>query len=234
MEFTLYDEIVIFSRMKRTPMIIALDGPSGVGKGTLGKSLASHYNLAFLDTGLLYRKVGLSVITQGGNPEQEGCALKAVGDLRFDTADDKALRTEMVSQAASKIATHLSVRHALLDWQRNFARYVDSHYDGAILDGRDIGTVVLPDADIKIYLTAHTEIRAERRLEDLKARGEVLTFDQVVEEVKARDRRDQSRQHSPLQPSLNAFILDTSFLSKEEVLASCISHIEKVRKNDYS
>ncbi len=214
-------------------MIIALDGPSGVGKGTLGRSLASHYHLAFLDTGLLYRKVGLYVLENGKNPDSEQDALEGVQFLKFDAKDDHKLRTEVVGQAASKVAAHLSLRQALLEWQRNFAHQHTSEYQGAILDGRDIGTVVLPDADIKIYLTAHTETRAERRFEELKARGESLTFDQVLEDVKARDRRDQSRQHSPLHPAQNAFILDTSFLSKEEVLERVISHIEKSTKKDY-
>jgi cytidylate kinase len=234
MEFTLYDEIAIFSRKKRISMIIALDGPSGVGKGTLGKALAAHYNLAFLDTGLLYRQVGLSVLRNGADPEKEEEALKAVRHLTLEVGDDAELRTEAVSQAASKIATHLSVREALLDWQRNFAHTVSAQYQGAILDGRDIGTVVLPEADVKIYLTAHTEIRAERRLEDLKRRGEVVTFDQMVEDVKERDKRDQRRKHSPLHPAPDAFLMDTSFLSKEEVLHEVISYIEKIRKNDYS
>jgi cytidylate kinase len=208
-------------------MIIAVDGPSGVGKGTLARALASHYSLAFLETGLLYRQVALRVLEKGGNPESQAEAMEAVGEIDLTATDDPRLRTEVVSQAASQVAIHPEVRTMLFQLQRDFAENYAPSYKGAILDGRDIGTVILPNADKKIYLTAHTEVRAERRFEELKARGDSVTFDQVLADIKARDKRDQTRLHNPLKPASDAFVLDTSYLSKEEVFENAISYIEK-------
>lgn len=208
-------------------MIIALDGPSGVGKGTLGCALATYYHLAFLDTGLLYRRSALWMLRHGKDPSKESDSLEGVKHFQEISAEDSFLRTEEVGKAASQFAVHLPVRHALLEYQRNFAHHPPPSYHGAILDGRDIGTVILPDAPYKIYLTAHIEVRAERRFHELQMQGFLTTFHQVLEEVKARDRRDQSRKNCPLYPASDAFILDTSLLSREEVLAEVISYIEK-------
>jgi cytidylate kinase len=212
-------------------MIIAVDGPSGVGKGTLARALAARYGLAFLETGLLYRQVALRVLEMGGNPENQADAVKAVHEINLTITHDPKLRTEDVSRAASQVAIHPEVRELLFQLQRDFAKNYAPPYKGAVLDGRDIGTVILPDADKKIYLTAHTEVRAERRFEELKAKGNVggnsVTFDQVLADIKARDKRDQTRLHNPLRPAADAFVLDTSYLSREEVLENAISYIEK-------
>ena len=203
-------------------MIIAIDGPSGVGKGTLSKAIANHYNLAFLDTGLIYRQAALLTLESHGDPHKEEDVLKAIAQFSFEGTEDPRLRTEPISQSASQLAVHLPVRQRLLELQREFAQ----NPKGAILDGRDIGTVVLPDAPKKIYLTAHTEVRTERRFKELQDRGIETTFDQVLADVKARDKRDAGRTHNPLRPAQDAFILDTSYLSKEEVFDKAIAYID--------
>ena len=202
-------------------MIIAVDGPSGVGKGTLSRALAEHYNLAFLDTGLIYRQAALLTLESNGDPQNESDVLKAIESFSFDNTEDPRLRTEAISQGSSQLAVHLSVRQRLLELQQEFAQ----NPQGAILDGRDIGTMVLPHADKKIYLTAHTEVRAERRFTELQSRGMEATFDQVLADVKARDKRDAGRTHNPLRPADDAFILDTSYLSKDEVFQKALDYI---------
>lgn len=207
-------------------MIIAIDGPSGVGKGTVSRALAKHYSLAFLDTGLIYRKLALRTIEEGRNPKLESDVLETLSHFSFENEGSPLLRTEEISQGASQLAMHLSVRQKLLDLQRSFAHAYHPPFKGAVLDGRDIGTNVLPDADKKIYLTAHTEVRAERRFEELLARKGSTTFDQVLSDIKTRDKRDASRTHNPLKPADDAFILDTSHLSKEEVFQKAKDYIE--------
>lgn len=208
-------------------MIVAVDGPSGVGKGTLSRALAVHYNLAFLDTGLIYRRAALLTLDAGKNPQEESDVLSAIEHFSFDQMDDPCLRAEGVGQAASQLAVHLSVRQLLLERQRDFAHHYPPTHKGAVLDGRDIGTMVLPEADKKLYLTAHTEVRAERRFAELKDRGVETTFDQVLADVKVRDKRDRGRQHNPLRPADDAFILDTSYLSKKEVFEKATAYIDQ-------
>ncbi len=203
-------------------MIIAVDGPAAAGKGTLARALARHYNFHFLDTGALYRMVGLGVVSAGGDPSDAAAALKAAENLRPDKVNDADLRSEAVGEAASIVAVNPQVRAALLGFQRAFARKAP----GAVLDGRDIGTVVCPDAEAKIFVTASAEVRAGRRLAEIAERGEAPAFEVVLAEIKARDERDSNRAHAPLVPAGDAYVLDSSDLSRDEALAKAIAFVE--------
>lgn len=203
-------------------MIIAVDGPAAAGKGTLARALARHYNFHFLDTGALYRMVGLGVLAAGGDPGDAAAALHAAETLRPDRVRDEDLRSEAVGDAASIVAVNPHVRAALLGFQRAFARKAP----GAVLDGRDIGTVVCPDAPAKIFVTASPEVRARRRLAELAERGEAPAFETVLAEITARDERDRSRAYAPLVPAADAFVLDSSSLSRDEALAKAIAYVE--------
>lgn len=203
-------------------MIIAVDGPAAAGKGTLARALARHYNFHFLDTGALYRMVGLGVLAAGGDPGDAAAALHAAETLRPDRVRDEDLRSEAVGEAASTVAVNPHVRAALLGFQRAFARKAP----GAVLDGRDIGTVVCPDAQAKIFVTASPEVRARRRLAELTERGEAPAFETVLAEITSRDERDRSRAHAPLVPAADAYVLDSSDLSRDEALARAIAYVE--------
>lgn len=203
-------------------MIIAVDGPAAAGKGTLARALARHYNFHFLDTGALYRMVGLGVLNSGGDPRDAAAAVKAAESLRPDKVKDEDLRTEAVGDAASIVAVNPQVRAALLGFQRAFAR----KEPGAVLDGRDVGTIVCPEAEAKIFVTASTEVRARRRFAELAERGQTPQFDTVLAEIKARDERDSSRAHAPLIPARDAYVLDSSHLSREAALAKAIAYVE--------
>lgn len=206
-------------------MIIAVDGPAAAGKGTLARALARHYNYHFLDTGSLYRMVGLAVIAQGQNPRDEAAALAAANSLRPDRITDDDLRTERVGEAASIVAANLKVREALLGFQRAFAKRLP----GAVLDGRDIGTVVCPEAEAKIFVTASAEVRAERRYAELAERGDPPAFETVLAEIKARDERDRTRAHAPLIPARDAYVLETSAMTREQALAAAITFVDGKR-----
>lgn len=203
-------------------MIIAIDGPAGVGKGTLAKRLARHYGLPHLDTGALYRAVGRDVLARGGDPADVGAATDAARALDPKTLDDVALRTERVGAAASVVAAIPEVRAALLDFQRNFAR----REPGAVLDGRDIGTVICPEAEVKLFVTASAEVRAERRLRELRERGVAADFDRILAEIRERDVRDSSRSTAPLRPAADAVLLDTSALDIEQAFAAALAIVE--------
>lgn len=203
-------------------MIIAIDGPAGVGKGTLAKRLARHYGLPHLDTGALYRAVGRDVLARGGDPADVGAATDAARALDPKTLDDVALRTERVGAAASVVAAIPEVRAALLDFQRNFAR----REPGAVLDGRDIGTVICPEAEVKLFVTASAEVRAERRLRELRERGLAADFDRILAEIRERDVRDSSRSTAPLRPAADAVLLDTSALDIEQAFAAALTIVE--------
>ncbi len=198
-------------------MIIAVDGPAAAGKGTLARRLACELGFAYLDTGLIYRAAAKRVLFCGIEPENAGAvilearALQA-GDLK---ADD--LRSEKVGSMASKISAVPGVRSALLDFQRGFAAAPPAPAKGAVLDGRDIGTVVCPGADLKLFITASDVVRARRRFEELRTRGETVIYARVFEDMKARDARDRSRTVAPLEPALDARVIDTSDLSADEV-----------------
>jgi cytidylate kinase len=197
--------------------VIAVDGPAASGKGTVARALAKHFALPHMDTGLLYRAVALNLWRWGGDPANEFEALRACGDLGFDP-DDPELRSEPVSQFASAISVYPSVRTALLKRQQDFA-----HQDGgAVLDGRDIGTVIAPDANVKLFVTASPEVRARRRLKELDVRGMHASYDDVLADILARDERDSSRETAPLKPAADAILLDTSALDVEQAIAEAI------------
>ena len=196
------------------PFTIAIDGPAAAGKGTISKAVASHFGFAHLDTGLLYRAVGVKVMT--GND-----AIEAAVGLRVEDLEVDGLRTAEVAQAASKVAVIAEVRAALLDFQRAFARRAG----GAVLDGRDIGTVICPQAEVKLFVTASAEVRGKRRYDELVGRGDSVTLDDVIEDVRARDARDMERVEAPLKPAEDAHVLDTSALSISDAVAQAMAAI---------
>ena len=216
----------------RLAPVITVDGPSGAGKGTLSQRLAQELNWHFLDSGALYRLTALSAQNHGVALEQAQDLAKVAAhlDIEFDTAsgrvllemDDvtKALRSEQTGAMASRVAAYPEVRQALVERQRAFRRA-----PGLIADGRDMGTVIFPDAPLKIFLTASAEQRARRRYDQLEALGQWVDFDSVLSEVQARDERDQNRSHSPLIPANNAHILDSSHLNIEEVLEAVMAMV---------
>ncbi|WP_120634329.1 (d)CMP kinase [Ruegeria sp. EL01] len=199
-------------------LTVAIDGPAAAGKGTISKAVAAHFGFSHLDTGLLYRAVGRRTL-QGLNP------VEAAQTLTAEELEQGDLRTAEIAQAASKVAVVPEVRAALVDFQRAFARRAG----GAVLDGRDIGTVICPNADIKLFVTASAEVRAERRFLELEAKGAEVTRDQVLTDVRERDARDSERSAAPMKAADDAILLDTSDLSIEAALAKAIEIIEKVR-----
>jgi cytidylate kinase len=197
---------------------VAIDGPAAAGKGTVSKAVAAHFGFAHLDTGLLYRAVGAKVLA-GKDP------IEAALTLMPDDLEDDSLRTPAVAQSASKVAVIAQVRAALLDFQRSFA----ARSGGAVLDGRDIGTVICPEAHVKLFVTASAAVRAQRRYAELSAKGNTDSYDQVLEDVKARDARDMERVEAPLKPANDATVIDTSALSIDEAVAAAITAVEAVR-----
>lgn len=193
---------------------VAIDGPAAAGKGTISRAVAAHFGFAHLDTGLLYRAVGAKVL-DGAEAIEAAEALRAE-DLKADN-----LRTAEVAQAASKVAVIPEVRAALVDFQRAFAR----RDGGAVLDGRDIGTVICPDAEVKIFVTASPEVRAKRRFLELQAAGSTMSLDEVLADVLARDARDSERATAPMKPAEGALILDTSEMTIDEAVAAATKAI---------
>lgn len=198
--------------------IVAIDGPAAAGKGTLSKAVARHFGFAHLDTGLLYRAVGAKVLA-GADPVRAAMGLDPV-DL-----EDDSLRTPQVAQAASEIAVDPQVRAALEDFQRSFA----VRDDGAVLDGRDIGTVICPDADVKLFVTASPERRAERRFKELTDKGIDISQDQVLADVKARDARDGGRAAAPMIAAADAVLIDTSDLTAAEAIDVAVKAVQAIR-----
>ncbi|USU12242.1 (d)CMP kinase [Sphingomonadaceae bacterium OTU29THOMA1] len=205
-------------------MIIAVDGPAASGKGTIAKALARHYGLPHLDTGLLYRAVALTVQRMELDPAKEADAVAACD---FDDAllADPALRTDEIGQLASIVSAHPLVRAALLHRQKRFARQPG----GAVLDGRDIGTVIAPDADAKLFVKATPQIRAQRRHKELQGHGSTVSFDKVLTDIRARDARDSGRSTAPLVMAGDAALLDTSFLSIDASVQKAIALVEPRR-----
>lgn len=200
-----------------SPFTIAIDGPAAAGKGTISKAVAAHFDLAHLDTGLLYRAVGARML-QGEDP------IAVAQTLAADDLENPALRTAEVAQAASKVAAIPDVRAALLEFQRAFAR----RSGGAVLDGRDIGTVICPQAEVKLFVTASAEVRAQRRLAELTERGFETNYDSVLEDVRARDHRDTNRADAPLKPAEDAVVVDTSEMSIADAVAKAVAAVEAV------
>jgi CMP/dCMP kinase len=209
-------------------VIIAIDGPAASGKGTLGRRLAAHFGLAHLDTGMLYRAVALRVLEAGGDPADEAQAAAAARAVRSDDLGRPGLRDERISAASSKVAVHPSVRHTLLEFQRNFARRPPGGAKGAVLDGRDIGTVICPEPDvIKFYISAGMETRARRRLKELQEKGDPAIYPAVLQDMKERDARDANRGVAALKRAPDAFEIDTSNLDADQVFAAALRFIEQ-------
>ncbi|MGE5518132.1 MAG: (d)CMP kinase [Bacteroidota bacterium] len=204
--------------------IIAIDGPAAAGKGTLARRIAAELGFDYLDTGLIYRAVGMMVENAGFDPADPARAGEAARDLQPEDLAADDLRSDEAAQAASKVAAIPEVRAALLDFQRLFAAHPPAG-KGAVLDGRDIGTVVCPDAGIKLFVTASTETRAERRLKELLGRGVDTSLDKVLAEMRERDERDSQRAVAPLKPADDAHVLDTSALDADAAFDAAIAFI---------
>ena len=214
-------------------LIIAVDGPAAAGKGTLSRRLATEYKLAHLDTGALYRATARDVLAAGVDPADGEAAAAIAAKLDPATFADPALRTEAVGQAASIVSAHPAVRAALLEYQRNFAYHPPEGTAGAVLDGRDIGTVVCPQATVKLFVTASLEARSGRRLRELEAAGGPVDAAAVLAEMQARDERDSKRSASPLKPATDAVVLDTSGLDADEAFGAAVS-IVRARIRSFS
>jgi cytidylate kinase len=206
-------------------MIIAIDGPAASGKGTLAKRLAAHYGLPHLDTGLLYRAVGKAVIDRGGDPADAAAAAAAAQALDLAHIDEIALKADQFGNAASVVGAIPAVREALLAFQRRFA----ATPGGAVLDGRDIGTVIAPQAEVKIFVTASPEARAERRLKELIGRGEAADAATVLADIRKRDARDAERTVAPFRPADDAHLLDTTHLAIEPAVRAALDIVEAFR-----
>jgi cytidylate kinase len=210
-------------------MVIAVDGPAASGKGTLARMMADRLGYAYLDTGALYRAVALATIELGGNPEKYEDVAPALAIIKRNLTPEllanPALRSNNVSAASSKVAALPEVRSALVDYQRSFARNLPDGVGGAILDGRDIGTVICPDADLKFFVTAAPQERARRRYEELKTRHPDLTPEKVLNDIQQRDQRDSTRKVAPAKAASDAHILDTTSLNRDEALQKAIEVI---------
>lgn len=208
-------------------MIIAVDGPTASGKGTLAKALAAHFGLPFLDTGLLYRAVGRQVQINNGNPDDPADALAGC-DFPDSILNDAALRTEEVGGLASRVSIHPAVRAALNKRQVDFA----NQPGGALLDGRDIGTVIAPHADVKLFVTAPAEVRAQRRYDEMQRHGIDVRFADILADIHARDARDMGRADAPLKPAQDALLLDTGDLTIGGAVQAAIALVEsRLRKS---
>ncbi|WAP69997.1 (d)CMP kinase [Jiella pelagia] len=207
-----------------SPLTIAIDGPAAAGKGTLAKRVAQHYLLPYLDTGLLYRAVGRQIALAGANPDDPEAAGRFARELDLSHLDDPTLRGHEAGELASRVAVHGPVREALVTFQRSFA----ARPEGAVLDGRDIGTVICPEARVKIFVTASAEVRARRRTDELVAHGrDDVDFDRILAEVRARDERDSGRNVAPLKPADDAHLLDTSQLDIDAAFRAACEVVDR-------
>lgn len=206
--------------MRTSSLVVAIDGPVAAGKGTLARALAARFGFAYLDTGALYRAVGAKLLRAGLDPADTGHAAAAARDLSPSDLAAPELRSEAVGLAASRVAVIPEVRAALLEYQRNFAKNPPGGLKGAVLDGRDIGTVVCPDAPVKLFVTASDTVRATRRFNELAAKGEAVTPEQVLADLRRRDAQDQARAAAPLKAAADAHLLDTSEMDIESAVAA--------------
>jgi cytidylate kinase len=203
-------------------MIVAVDGPAASGKGTIARAIARHYGLPHMDTGLLYRAVALNLLRWDGDPESEFSALRACDFSQVDFADPE-LKSEAVGGIASRISAYPLVRQALVERQRAFA----TQAGGAVLDGRDIGTVIAPEAEAKLFVTASPEVRAKRRFDELVRMGLHAEYAEVLLDIRARDERDSGRSAAPLRKAADAVLLDTSDLGPDAAVAAAIAAVEQ-------
>ena len=206
-------------------LVIAVDGPAASGKGTIAARLAAHYGLPYLDTGLLYRAVGMAVLAAGGDLDDANQASAAAKSLVLAQLDNPALIGRTAGDAASRVAFHPPVRAALMKLQKDFA----SQAGGAVLDGRDIGTVIAPDADVKIYVTADADVRARRRWAQLTGRGEAVAYEAILEDIRKRDARDADRATAPMVAAPDAVLLDTTDLGIEPAFEAARRIVEEAR-----
>ena len=209
-------------------MIIAIDGPAAAGKGTLAKRLAAHFDLAFLDTGRLYRAVGYAILQAGGDPNDPKVAVAAARALDPENVETGDLYTEKVAETASVVAAIGDVRQELLSFQRNFAHHPPGGKIGAVLDGRDIASVVCPDATYKFFVSASPEVRAKRRFKELQENGVESTYAAVLADIEQRDQRDRTRKVSPLK-AVDARVINTSDKTPDAVFNEALAHIEGER-----
>ncbi len=207
-------------------MIIAIDGPSAAGKGTLAGKIAAHFDYAHLDSGTLYRAVALVLLRAGREPSHAAAAVRAAEELDPEIISDPAIRDQKTAAAASLVAAIPEVRKALVHFQRDFASHPPGGAAGAVIDGRDIGTVVCPQADVKLFITASDEERARRRMLELKARGEAHDYEEVLSEIQARDQRDIERETAPLQRAADALLLNTTNLDIEAAFQAALDLIK--------
>lgn len=207
-------------------MIIAIDGPAGAGKGTLAERLAAHYGLPYLDTGLLYRAIGRLMAEAGADLDDPAAAGVFAAALRADDLRRGDLRGREAGELASRVAVHGGVRAALVAFQRDFA----ARPEGAVLDGRDIGTVICPAADVKLFVTAAAEVRARRRTDELGQKGRAPDYERILSEIRERDERDSTRAVAPLKPADDAVVLDTSDLDRDEVFQAAVALIDARRR----
>lgn len=205
--------------------VIAVDGPAASGKGTIASRLAAAYGLPMLDTGLLYRAVGVRILAAGGDLDDPAFAEASARGLELAELEKPEVRTRAAGEAASRCAVHPGVRKALFDLQRAFAEQAS----GAVIDGRDIGTVICPEAPAKLYVTASPEVRATRRWKQLVGQGETVTFDEILADIRKRDERDGGRKDAPMTQAVDAILLDTSEMSIEQAFDAARRIVEDAR-----
>ena len=211
------------SRSHGRPLLIAVDGPAASGKGTIARAIARHFGLPHMDTGMLYRAVALTMFRFGGDPASEFEAVRACEGVAQIDPTDSELRSEEVGSIASRISTYAEVRAALLDRQRHFA----AQDGGAVLDGRDIGSVIAPHATVKLFVTASAEVRAQRRVRELLERGMPAHLEDVLVDIRARDARDSGREAAPLLKAEDAELIDTSEMGIDDAIAAAIKLVEQ-------
>jgi cytidylate kinase len=216
--------------LKLRPFVVAIDGPAASGKGTLARRLAEHFGFAHLETGALYRATAFLVLDQAGDPADQVIAEAAARRVDPRLLSNPRLRSQEIAAAASIVATIPAVRRALLDLQREFARHPPPPAEGAILDGRDIGSVVCPAADVKLFVTASAEARARRRLAELRQQGTTAIYEDVLQDMKERDARDSERRAAPLIAAPEAVVVDTTALDAEAVFRRACALIETALK----